>query len=422
MPHFVSSKAKAGRVVHFRAFILLVVLFITLLSLWFQTELTLNSYSYPAGIESQYYAIARNRSRMSRDEFHQKGPSEAEIAAYFRFDPSILADKSAALDRIWTCTEQGTLEHGRSNKLVYLQISRVAGSTVRTLFRAYAEYCKAGLAVVNHCLDLGLEYIQGDDFWANGKASRREGENCYLSYAVNRTGSETDLAPMSTSFLADVDILAGKIPLGSDQYWMDQQGRHVDVQYVVFVRDPLETFVSEVLLAHRNQNLTVTDAVVTVGRLTTIRRSTNRYRERYATHLLTPEQKAWTVAQRVMLSPARRTNLTLSNLAHKKILVGVTERMPESVKLLEYVIDKEHEVSSLFKFFGSDKRPVIRAKMANNNMTEPVVLKIRENPSLLMLLEEYLKYDQKIYDYAFRLHERQYQWLEEKLRRVKEAL
>jgi hypothetical protein len=411
---------------YFRAFILLSVL-TTFLSVWYQSEAALNSFQYPAvdiqsPVEaSRYYPIARNRSRVARDEFMNKRLSEAEIASYFRFDP---VPKDATLERMWTCSDNGTPKDGRSKKLVYLHVSRAAGMTVRTLFRAYADYCKAGLALVSHCLDLGLEYMQGYEYWANGKGSQRAGENCFMSYSVNRTGHQSPFGPgpVNTAFLKEsIDILAGKIPLGSDQYWMDSRGEHVDVQYVVFVREPLQKFVSEVLYANRLRNLTVNDAVELIGTYTASQRSLGRYHEKYSGQFITPEQRHWATSHGVLWSPDRRTNLTLANINNKNILVGVTEHMQQSVKLLEFVIDNEHEVPSLFKFFGSDERLLVRGKLGTKNMTEPVVQQIRNNATMLGLVMEYLKFEEIIYDYCLQLHDRQYQWFQEYQQRVESS-
>jgi hypothetical protein len=407
-----------GRIVHFRAFIL-VSLLGTFSSLWFHSEVSFDSFQYPGDIQvpveaSRYLALAGTRSRVAiaRDEFMNKRLSEVEIASYFRFDP---VEKDAALKRMWTCSDPGIPPDGRSKKLVYLHISRVAGMTIRTMLRAYADYCKTSLALVSHCLDLGTEFMQGDDHWANGKGSRRAGQNCFMSYAVNRTGHQTDFATatmaVTTTFLENnIDILAGKIPLGSDQYWMNSRGEHVDAQYVVFVRDPLSKFVSEFLYANRMRNLTVENAVELIGTFTTSQRALGLYHEKYSGQLITPEQKNWATTHGALWSPDRRTNLTLANIANKKILVGITERMPESVQLLEFVIDVENEVPNLFKFFGTDERLLIRGRSSTRNMTEPVLAQIRKDVVIMALLKEYLKFEDRIYDYALQLHERQYRW------------
>jgi hypothetical protein len=385
------------------------------------------TYLYPGDIQvpveaSRYLAIARNRSRVAiaRDEFMNKRLSEAEIARYFLFDP---VEKDAALERMWTCSDPGIPPEGRPKKLVYLHISRVAGMTVRAMLRAYADYCNASIALVSHCLDLGLEFMQGDDYWANGRGSRRAGQNCFMSYAVNRTGSQTDFAPVTTAvttaFLENnIDILAGNIPLGSDQYWMDSRGEHVDVQYVVFVRDPMHKFVSEVLYANRMRNLTVGDAVDLIGTYISNQLALGRYHEKYSGQLITPEQKNWATVNGVLWSPDRRTNLTLANIANKEILVGITERMPQSVQLLEFVIDMEEEVPSLFKFFGTDERLLKRGRSGTKNMTEPVIVRIRNDAIMLGLLKEYLKFEDRIYDYALQLHERQHRWFQSARQRI----
>lgn len=284
---------------------------------------------------------------------------------------------------------------------------------MRTLFRAYADYCKAGLAVVAQCLDLGLEYMEGVDVWTNGKGSPRAGQVCTMSYSVSRSGKKEDGGMISTAFLEkNVDMLAGYVSLGSNFYWKDNRNERVDVQYVAFFREPLQKFVSEILFMYRDRNLTIDDAVALVNSTMVNDMAIGNYHEKYSTYLITPEQKAWAETQRITWTPGRRANLTLINLVNERVLVGITDFMPQSTELLEYILDGGHEVHNLFQFFGSNE-VVKMAKAGARNMTEPVVRAIRQDSALLAMLEEYLKFETRIYDYALLLHRLQYEGFRE---------
>jgi hypothetical protein len=51
-------------------------------------------------------------------------------------------------------------------------------------------------------------------------------------------------------------------------------------------------------------------------------------------------------------------------------------------------------------------------------MTEPVVARIRNDAIMLGLLKEYLKFEDRIYDYALQLHIRQYHWFQSARQRI----
>jgi len=360
----------------------------------------------------------RHRPTVGRDEFVHKGASVEEISAYFSVTANF--DEVEKIDPMWVCSDYTTNPRERQKKLVFLHIWRSAGATVRALLRAYAHYCQASIVTVSHCTDLGREYMEGPETWANGKSSRTlSGSDCILGSAANRTGHDINKTKVSTSFLENegIDILAGHVPLGCNEFWRDRSGNVVDVQYVVFLRHPLHTFVSSLLFANRGVKNSVSSASYSyvdagfarVNETIWNMNSKGLYHERYSKLLITPEQKAWVQQERVIWTHERRVNLTLSNIVKHKIVVGIVERLPESLVMLQYLLDGGQEASGLFEYFSSNKTVgLIGDYMQTQNETLAVVERLRRHPQLMGMLEDVLKFEQQIYDWGLMVHERQY--------------
>jgi hypothetical protein len=300
-------------------------------------------------------------------------------------------------------------------------MARTGGSTVRALLRAYASYCQAGFAVVSRCIDLSFHQMKGSDIWRNGRDSCASGQNCFLTYISHRTGvtnleTPSDIGPknVSTTLLQNmqVDILSGQLPIGSDEYWYttgsDGKQVHADAQYVAFFRHPLQKFVSEIMFRTKDGNhLSIEEAIDLVHMTAVNGTGEGRYSEKYSNYLITPRQKAWVEKESARWSPGRRLNLTLTNLLNANVLVGIVERMPESLELLKYILDGENELQVLFQLFSSSEKVAKLANVASKNRTEAIVQRIRQDMSMLASIEEYLKYDTQIYEFAMQMHEMQ---------------
>lgn len=403
-------------------------------TLFFHHEMFTSRYTKAIGGDPyiKLLSLVRNRTQIHRDEFFKRGPSEDAISAYFRFDDSLYSDDNVKLDPLWKCASRITQEERhlngeRKRKLIFLHIPRTAGSTIRALLRAYSSYCHAGFAAVSRCVDLSVPQMHGIEIWRNGRVSHAAGKDCILTDYANRTDetwrietttpSEEYFWPrnVSTALLKDmqVDILSGELPLGSDEYWYttDSNGKQepADVQYVVFFRQPLEKFVSEVMFRKAGSvHLSIEEAAGLVHEVAVNAMSAGRYREKYSNYLITPRQKDWVEREDVRWTPEHRVNLTLTNLVSKKILVGLVERMPESFELLRYILDRENEVPRIFQFFSASDKVSKFANVATRNRTNAIVKRIFEDESRLARIVEYLKYDTQIYEFAREIHEKQY--------------
>ena len=150
------------------------------------------------------------RSRVSKTEFFGKSPPKDILDEYFRFDPADWQrdKKRLRLRPAWQCTQ--SLSDGKNQpitKLIVLQMFRSASSTLRAFFRAYTAVCGRSMALVSQCVDLGVEFMQGEDIWRSGKTSPRAATDCWLTSAVDRQGNALSSSPegmkdrVTTAFL-----------------------------------------------------------------------------------------------------------------------------------------------------------------------------------------------------------------------------
>jgi hypothetical protein len=384
-----------------------------------------------------------NRTPIPRDEFFVKGPTESEIDAFFHFDAPLYDVASQRLDPLWTCFPEflstGTLDRNlhdhetyptgeRKRKLVFLHMSRTGGSTIRGLLKAYGAKCRVNVAAVSRCVDLNLRTMKYADIWRNGRDSYASGQSCFLTHVSNRTDdtklrtkgkSLTDVSVSSARLQAmQIDVLMGRLSIGSDEYWYttDTRGNQkpASAQYVAFLRDPLERYVSDIMSqTPHSGTLSIKEAVAAVFAAALDTSKRGRYLVHYSNYLISPQQKAWVEDHSVFWTPERRVNLTLRNLASQNVIVGLVERMADSIKLLSHILDKDDEAVEMFQFFSASDNVKKLANVATKNRTMAIAETIRRDMSMSLVIEEYLKHDRLIYDFAIRQHEAQMNQLRE---------
>ena len=89
-------------------------------------------------------------------------------------------------------------------------------------------------------------------------------------------------------------------------------------------------------------------------------------------------------------------------------MFGIVERMPESLEMLQYLIDKDNEIPSLSRHFSSRVHLDKILSLPSSNRTDAIVRKIQEDSRLMSIMEEYLRYEITIYNFALHRHESQY--------------
>jgi hypothetical protein len=408
--------------------------------------------------------------RFDVDLYSQWFAENNSDSAHFRLRP--LWNNSESLNQV----DKETIDDIPINnrKLIFIHTSRTAGSTIRAILLGFASQYPASLSLlsVSRCFDLNMHFMSGEDRWRNGRYSRADaaGTDCLWSLhetlpsPTSRIDSTTSTSysstrwkpartysrtqnefndTLSSAFLQNmsVNIITGQVPLGCDEFWYDDPAskslhsrsatarlaQPVRTQYVVFFRHPLDQFVSEFMLrksggrGHESANdtLSVDDAILMIRETLESARSSSNEHERFyweptsAHAFITPKQMDWVERSSVSWTPERRVNVTLSNLLRHDVLIGLVERMPESLSMLQHVLDPGNQLSTIFQFFTSEGKITQLANVASLNRTTTIVDRIRHDSALLSGVEQFIQYEMQIYSLAVQIHEKQYGWLQQ---------
>jgi hypothetical protein len=388
-------------------------------TLWLQFSLS----TYELGLHNLgnfQRALARSieharRPRVAPDEFFKKPPPDQVVRDFFHFEEPAEVDLPT-VQPLWKCHEDN-----RKGKLVYLHMYRSAGFTVRAILRAYANICHAGIALVSHCVDVGLGSMEGDEFWTNdGISSPRQGQECWLSYLENRTGQiypieESNAVSTTLVQSNEVDIFGGHLPVGALENWKeadDTSETDTDVRYITFFREPLQKYVSEYVFANTTDtNRTIDEIAEDIYVQAWQHLNAGKYMDKTSNHLISPEQKRWIDDERLEWTHERRVNLTMQNLVSFRVTVGLVDRLAESLGMLEYLIDGSGDLETMFRFFASSEK-VDRVQggsiLQSRKHTARIVELIRSNHTRRTVLDEYLTYEHQIYGFASKLQHRQH--------------
>ena len=137
-------------------------------------------------------------------------------------------------------------------------------------------------------------------------------------------------------------------------------------------------------------------------------------------YLLTPEQRKMTdnrQEQTVEEMMALKTQLAIDNLMQYNAIVGITEMVPQSIKLFEHALGqfvssarKKQEVQDFFSEYTSEHEP--KAKNGSNRgdiSTGSVLNELEKDEEFMMIFSEFVKYEELIYKTALDMHEKQFE-------------
>jgi hypothetical protein len=312
-----------------------------------------------------------------------------------------LYDPDAQLPVFWNCSRRENSER-TGEKFIFVHVFKTAGSSMRDFLSWYGRRCgPRSVAMVIGCSGVSSSSLNGT-VWReassrSGGGHRRGGggRSCTLSHAFDASsGREYSGGTFGRDLYEHVDVVGGHLPLGVHP--PHQRGA---VQYLTFVRDPLNKYVSGKLYSNRHRKWTAEDAIKRISyEISHLYRKGGHY-EKYSSYLLTPAQKE------EKMSEDEKAITIQSNLAGMPVLVGVVERMDESYQLLQRVLDGAGELESTFRLLRS--KALVRNKSALS--TTEIVRQLKANDldferqARVVLKEEYM-----IYDFAVKLHELQY--------------
>ena len=216
------------------------------------------------------------------------------------------------------------------------------------------------------------------------------------------------------------------------------------VRYILFLRDPVERYVSSVLYQNkvkgRVENL---EQVATkIKKRIVDARKNDQYWDKSLSYLLTPVQrvkgvkKSNSTLSSMVATPSSqakaRALLAIQNLHTYNVIIGMTERMPESLIVLRHVFLKNSPENSLkdkaeavFKKFGlvaphtdgagNHSAPSVSKGGVHQNQskkkhvsTSAVIAELVKDKEFLILMEEYVKYERMITNFAWTMQNLQY--------------
>jgi hypothetical protein len=350
------------------------------------------------------------RPALRLDAFYQKPPTQDVLDNIFNFQPDL--ERMGHIEPLWSCSDYVSNPRERKKKLIFLHVKRAGGTTIRALLRAYAYFCDASFVTIGRCENLGREFLDGEENWSNSIGKWLfSGRPCLLTWSENRSGHvlSEGVGRVSSEFLKrqEIDIVSGTLPYGCDESWVNKKGEHVNSQYVVLLRDPVTKYISEFWYENRWFNLTVSQAVALIRQKIQQEVLNGTYHNIYTKFLITPEQKSWMMFEHVPWTNERKLNLSLSNMVNQNMVVTITERLPESFVLLQYLLDADREAPKIFRYFLTPSK--VEGPLGINylNRTIDVLNELRRDALVMDQLREILKYEQKIYEWGVRVHEAQ---------------
>ena len=318
---------------------------------------------------------------------------------------------------IYNCNAKKS-KNVRDTKFVFVHVFKAGGSTIRQLFRNYAQYCHSGVAIFIKCSNVTAASIDRDDFWYSQR-NNSSSEKCIIKDYIHRSGKIShEHMYVKNAFLNEhMDIIAGHVSLGSTYNWKSESNKDspAKIQYVIFFRESLERLISGMIYLYSpsksNKALPDTFDTFVSNCKEKIRqkRSLTVYSDVYIRYLITPRQREQSTYAELDINS--RTKLAMDNILKLKALVGIVEKMPQSFDMLHHLMDGKNEVKQMFTEFSGIKKNAsknnIRAKSINITTTS-VVAEIKKDTEFMGMVTDYLKYDDDMYNFASSLHKEQY--------------
>ena len=331
---------------------------------------------------------------------------------------------------VWTCgkagKQKGDILDPITNQrpfFAFVHVYKTGGSSIRKFFKEYATICKKSLALIEGC---------------NYRKARADIEGCQLTDSRN---APHGIDSVSSTILHDhYDILGGHFSFGmADDIFFpnavatpndDSGDAPSQVRHMVFLRQPMTKFVSHVLYQQKkgNEDKTTTLEETVKG----IKKRVRRFRKdgEYMgslnfpqapvvfRQLLTPTQLKMAnrlnqTAEEVM---AIKTQLAIENLMKYNAIIGITEMVPQSLKIFEHALgqivssaSKKEEVQDFFSRYTGEDVPKANGSSRGDISTGSVLKELEKDEEFIVIFREFVKYEEMLYDVAMHMHEKQYE-------------
>jgi len=352
--------------------------------------------------------------------------------------------------RFWTCQRDSADTEQEKRKIIFVHVFKTAGTTFRQFFRNYAHICNRRTVTIRCTMVLSESLTNQTSEWmlpatnssdhtgyravgysagpcaagdfVDGKTDESARKSITSSEEIERYNNKKHtrlFENLSYSELQkhDVDILSGHMPMGLHSNWYTKKEKEVVTPlYITFFRDPVDRFVSGQLQVNKQMvnkgKEKEWDFEAALAYIVKVIKKRKTSCDGLSGYLMTPAQK---VGQNITL--AEKKNIMKSNLVDFPVIIGVVERMADSLNLMRYamnsdgnaLVDKMFETlnyqPSQKKTNGSKRR--LLEKNKSKISTSALVREIQKDTDLFATLKSNLRDEYEIYDYAMELHKEQ---------------
>lgn len=279
----------------------------------------------------------------------------------------------------------------------FVHVYKTAGSTVRQLFREYANVCHKSLAIVISCHGLAVD-------------------DCKVKTILNaKRTKKVNSEVLRKRF----DILGGHFSFGmADDVFTNTTSSNNGVRHFVFLRQAMERHISHILYQNKHQKHSVQDVAEYIKKQIRSSRKKGDYKSSIYKYLLTPGQREMKHEKGKSREGivAHKAKLSIDNLVRYNAIVGMTESFPESMKMLEHAMGQsassattKDTVHDLFSRYSSGKDTARNVSKKKGITTTSVMNELMKDDDFMKIFREFVKYEQLIVDFAMDMHLKQYE-------------
>ena len=362
--------------------------------------------------------------------------------------------RSAIRQSPWECSinnsDPAFIHSNHGTMFAFVHVYKAAGTSMRQFFNELAYTCHKTYISLAKCTGVLPSSIKSQDPWqpcrieevADGRGQQKQ----QYMYPMQKNYVRTNRQVRNSELRDFADIYVGHARIGTGDYIFGTPG---SVRYIVFLRDPIERHVSGVLYQNKvsGQNETLEQVVRKIKDDIKNRREVDDYSDKSLSYLLTPSQRVANshvsfeqlrASNTTIISSSNmtfssfkaesRAKLAIQNLYQYNAIIGMTERMSDSLRILRHVFlqnvpenalkDKADEV---FKTYGLTTSPdsdrhgnssaasMIKVGVQANKSrgkvsTSAVIAELAKDKEHMKLFNEYVKYERLITEFAWKMH------------------
>ena len=360
---------------------------------------------------------------------------------------------------LWTCGEDKSevaIDPLTNHKIIFsfVHVFKTAGSTMRDFFQKYSIICSKAWMLLIHCTGVDSSTIISNQDWKKCIVKQVDDARRIIHDDITMEKEIRLFPKVNNTILRDsIDIYGGHFKIGTGDYIFPSSANATEystkspspVRHIVFLRNPLPRFVSGFLFKRRYQESESLEATVKlIKEQICEERKKNQYWLGSLSYLLTPIQahvRGRKMQQdngltRAEQSAEVKARTAIQNLVKYNCIVGMTEAMEQSMSILRHVLvpdnmlnsDRKDDINWLFDQYAPSDGKVNNKSDTNDDetsnkgvrintspfeedgvSTELVLNELSKDATFMQIFQEYVKYEKLITDYAWRMHQIQYE-------------